>query len=162
MALVRLMRLTLHLLTGIGGFYFALLTAATFLPHRRVFRSAPTKPRFAVLVPAHNEEHTLPNTLKSLEQLDYPLECYKVFVVADNCIDATAQVARGYRCTVWERTVPERRAKGYALSWAFEQIPEEYDAVVVVDADTEVATWPPRCKITSNLGGEKIWASLPA
>jgi 1,2-diacylglycerol 3-beta-glucosyltransferase len=138
MALVRLMRLGLHLLAGIGGFYFALLTAATFLPHRRVFSSAPIKPRFAVIVPAHNEEHTIPNTLKSLEQLDYPAECYKVFVVADNCIDATAQVARGFRCTVWERTVPERRAKGYALSWAFEQIPEEYDAVVVVDADTEV------------------------
>jgi len=138
MALVRLMRLGLHLLTGIGGFYFALLTVATFLPHRRVFGSAPIKPRFAVIVPAHNEEHTIPNTLKSLAQLDYPPECYKVFVVADNCIDATVQVARGFRCTVWERAVPEHRGKGYALSWAFEQIPEEYDAVVVVDADTEV------------------------
>jgi 1,2-diacylglycerol 3-beta-glucosyltransferase len=138
MVLRRLVEFGFQLLAGTGGSYFAVLTTATFLPHQRVFESASAKPRFAVIVPAHNEEHTIPNTLRSLERLDYPSECYGLFVVADNCLDATAEVARGFGCTVWERVAPERRAKGYALSWAFERIPEEYDAVVVVDADTKV------------------------
>jgi cellulose synthase/poly-beta-1,6-N-acetylglucosamine synthase-like glycosyltransferase len=91
-----------------------------------------------VVVPAHNEVRTISGTLESLERLDYPPERYEVFVVADNCVDSTAEVARKFRCTAWERTDPWRRAKGFALSWAFERIPVKYDAVVVVDADTKV------------------------
>jgi len=126
------------MLAGIGGTYFALLTAATFLKDHSAVRPISPRPQFAVIVPAHNEEHTLPDTLTSLEQLDYPPECFGVFVVADNCQDATAEVARRHRCTVWERVAPERRAKGYALNWAFERVPKKYNAVVVVDADTKV------------------------
>src|SRR5215203_5672781 len=126
------------MLAGIGGTYFSLLTAATLLKERNAFGSAPQRPRFAIIVPAHNEEHTISDTLTSLKRLDYPPECFEVFVVADNCQDATAEVARRHRCTVWERVEPERRAKGYALNWAFERIPEQYDAVVIVDADTKV------------------------
>jgi len=126
------------MLAGIGGTYFSLLTAATLLKERNAFGSAPQRPRFAIIVPAHNEEHTISDTLTSLKRLDYPPECFGVFVVADNCRDATAKVARRHRCTVWERVAPERRAKGYALNWAFERIPKGYDAVVIVDADTKV------------------------
>jgi len=127
-----------QLLAGVGGAYFSLLTAATFFKGHSAVRSTAPRPRFAVIVPAHNEEFTLPDTLTSLEQLDYPPERLGVFVVADNCQDATAEVARRHRCTVWERVEPERRAKGYALNWAFELIPNQYDAVVIVDADTKV------------------------
>jgi cellulose synthase/poly-beta-1,6-N-acetylglucosamine synthase-like glycosyltransferase len=128
-----------QLLAGIGGIYFLLLTAATFLKSHSACRSTRSRPRFAVIVPAHDEEHTIPDTLTSLERMDYPPECFGVFVVADNCQDATAEVARRHRCTVWERVEPERRAKGYALNWAFERVPEQYDAVVIVDADTNAA-----------------------
>ena len=132
------MQFGFQLLAGIGGAYLALLTAATFLKRQVAFLSTSGQPRFAVIVPAHNEEHTVSDTLGSLEQIDYPPQSFGVFVVADNCEDATAEAARRHRCTVWERVAPERRAKGYALQWAFERVPEEYDAVVVVDADTEV------------------------
>lgn len=134
----RLVNLGLQLLAGTGGGYFALLTAATFLRRESPSGSGSANQRFAVLVPAHNEASTIPNTLKSLAKLDYPEELYEVFVIADNCQDATAEVARGFRCTVWERTDPEHRSKGHALSWAFGRIPEEYDATVIVDADSEV------------------------
>jgi cellulose synthase/poly-beta-1,6-N-acetylglucosamine synthase-like glycosyltransferase len=138
LTLVRLVGVALQTIAGLGSSYLALLTVATFLPRRQVLRSTPIKPRFAVIVPAHNEERAIPETLKSLERLDYPPELYSVFVVADNCLDATVGVARRYRCTVWERIAPGHKAKGHALGWAFEQVPEEYDAVVVVDADTKV------------------------
>jgi GT2 family glycosyltransferase len=132
------MQLGLQLLVTAGGSYFALLTAATFLRRESASKISTVEPRFAVVVPAHDEEQTISSTLRSLELLDYAPDRYEVFVVADNCKDSTAEVARRFRCTVWERMDPERKAKGYALSWAFERIPEEYDAIVVVDADTRV------------------------
>lgn len=135
-AVVRVAQLALQLVAGVGGAYLALLTSGTFLRQRDVSGSSLT-PRFAVIVPAHNEEQTISGVLRSLERLEYPDASYNVFVVADNCSDATAGVAREFRCDVWERTDPGRRAKGYALSWAFDRIPEEYDAVVVLDADSE-------------------------
>ncbi len=136
--LVRLVFLVLQLLAGTGGGYFALLTVATFLQGKSPSGSGPASRRFAILVPAHNEALTVSNTLKSLMKLDYPGELYEVFVVADNCQDATAEIAQEFRCTVWERTDPKHRSKGHALNWAFGKIPEKYEAVVIVDADSEV------------------------
>ena len=137
-ATTRALQTGLGLLAGIGGAYFALLTGATFLTRRRTSSRNSDGVRFAVVVPAHDEEQVISGTLKSLEHLDYPPDRYSVFVVADNCSDATAEVAKRFRCNVWERVDPDRSSKGHALNWAFERIPEKYDAIVVIDADTEV------------------------
>ncbi len=134
---LRTTQLFSQVLVGFGGAYLALLTIATFL-RRKTIEPSSNNCRFAVVVPAHNEEHTILCTLRSLERLSYPHELYTIFVTADNCSDATAEVARECRCIVWERTDPTHRSKGHALRWTFERIPTEYDAVVIVDADTEV------------------------
>lgn len=92
----------------------------------------------AVLVPAHDEEQGIAQTLASLAAQDYPGECFEVVVVADNCVDRTAAVAAAAGATVYERTDPANRGKGQALSWALEHILRGHpgaDAVVVVDAD---------------------------
>lgn len=98
--------------------------------------------RFRIVVPAHNEEHGLGRTLWSLRRLEYPLTRYEVVVVADNCTDRTAEVARRYGATVLERHDPARRGKGYALQYAFELLRlapvHAWDAIVVIDADTVV------------------------
>ena len=138
--MLSLVKFGLRFLAGLGGAYFTLLTGATFLHRETPPASGSTSRRFAIVVPAHNEESSVSNTLRSLAKLDYPEERYGVFVVADNCQDATAEVARRFRCTVWERTDPGRRSKGHALNWAFGRIPSEYDAIVVVDADSEVGS----------------------
>ena len=136
--MLRIVQLVLQFLSGIGGGYLALLTVATFLRRREAYFYSKAEVSFAVIVPAHNEASTISNTLKSLTKLDYPEKLYEVFVIADNCQDATAEIARKFRCTVWERTDPGHKSKGHALSWAFGRIPEKYDAVVVIDADSEV------------------------
>ena len=92
---------------------------------------------FVVLVPAHDEEEHLARTVKSLLAVDYPPALRRVVVVADNCSDRTAEVAReaGAECLV--RDDPSRRGKGYALQYALERVlPDSPDAVVVVDADS--------------------------
>ena len=68
--------------------------------------------------------------------LDYPAERHQIIVVADNCTDATAQVARDAGVTVWERHDAVRRGKPYAIAWAVEQLDlVANDGVVIIDAD---------------------------
>ncbi len=96
--------------------------------------------RFDVIVPAHDEERGIADTVKSLLALDYPRSLFRVVVVADNCRDATAARARTAGADVLERFDETNKGKGHALSFAFERsLAGGADAVVVVDADTTVS-----------------------
>ncbi|MBA3624229.1 MAG: glycosyltransferase, partial [Methylibium sp.] len=76
-------------------------------------RAAAPRPRLAVLIPAHNEAAGLGATLASLApQL---VAGDRVLVVADNCSDSTADVARAAGASVTERSHATQRGKGYAL-----------------------------------------------
>jgi 1,2-diacylglycerol 3-beta-glucosyltransferase len=96
--------------------------------------------RFDVVVPAHNEEREIGQTVASLKAVDYAVDRFRVIVVADNCTDRTADVAAAAGARVLMRHDLENRGKGQALSYAFRQCLDEgvADAVVVVDADTVV------------------------
>jgi 1,2-diacylglycerol 3-beta-glucosyltransferase len=96
--------------------------------------------RFVIVIPAHDEEMGIARTVKSLLSADYPHDRRRVLVVADNCTDDTADRARSAGANVLVRNEPSKRGKGYALAAAFENVlqDENADAVVVVDADTEV------------------------
>lgn len=133
---------TLLLLCGMAllvpSFYLLLLTVASLFYQSPSRRNHSPKHRFAILVPAHDEETLLPGLLKSLEELDYPPSLRRVYVVADNCSDNTAAVAADYECVVHERSDPEFRSKGYALQWLLERIAssgDAFDAYVFLDAD---------------------------
>lgn len=92
--------------------------------------------RFAVVIPAHNEELLLPRLLGSIRNQEYPIERFDAIVVADNCSDRTADVARQLKSIVLQRVDEERRGKGYAIKWALDSIDlHKYDAVLIVDAD---------------------------
>jgi len=102
---------------------------------RAVF--APQK-SFAILVAAHNEEKVVGALLENLRHLNYPKELYEVFVIADNCTDKTAAIARSYGVQAFERHDPSRRGKGYAIEWMLRELwklPRQFDAVVMFDAD---------------------------
>ena len=96
--------------------------------------------KFDVIVPSHNEEIGIAETVTSLLGVDYPAELRRVIVVADNCADATAPRAREAGATVLERADTTKRGKGYALEFAFARSASDAfaDAIVVVDADTTV------------------------
>jgi cellulose synthase/poly-beta-1,6-N-acetylglucosamine synthase-like glycosyltransferase len=97
--------------------------------------------RFDVIVPAHDEVAVLSRVLGTLSRLDWPRDRFNIVVVADNCTDDTAALARSLGAAVMERHDPERRGKGYALEFAFKASRARgfADAVVVVDADAEVS-----------------------
>jgi hypothetical protein len=98
------------------------------------------EPRLVFLVPAHNERLLVRRCVRSLLDQEYPADRRRVVVIADNCSDETAAIARAEGAEALERTDPERHGKPHALAWAIAQLGYEgVDAFVIVDADSEVA-----------------------
>jgi cellulose synthase/poly-beta-1,6-N-acetylglucosamine synthase-like glycosyltransferase len=132
--------LALFLLTLPGTIELLLLTLpGLILSPERLAPSVNVRPRLAVVIPAHDEEHGLPLTINSLLSCNNALLSNDLFVIADNCTDNTALVAQSLGCSVLVRQDETLRGKGYALNFAFNALlPKEYDAYVIVDADTVV------------------------
>lgn len=94
--------------------------------------------RFMAIIPAHNEAAVVANLVESLKNQNYPKELYDIYVIADNCTDNTAEVARNAGAIVYERFDETKKTKGFALQWFLAQKIEEdapYDALCVFDAD---------------------------
>lgn len=97
--------------------------------------------KFMAVIPAHNEESVIKNLVDSLQEQDYPRELYDIYVIADNCNDNTAQIAKDAGAIVLKRFDEEHKTKGFALNWFLQQKIEEnadYDAMCVFDADNIV------------------------
>ncbi len=96
--------------------------------------------RLVFLVPAHNEAGMISACAASLVGMEYSGDHRRVIVIADNSSDRTAELARSAGAECWERTAPTEGGKPRALAWAIAQLDlAEWDACVVVDADTVVA-----------------------
>lgn len=135
---------TLGLSLAVLVAYLAFLTVAALrAPARTPIRPGDPLREFAFLIPAHNEELLLPYLLNSLSEMDYPATQYKVVVVADNCTDATAEIARAMGAAVYERFDSNHIGKGYALQWLLDclwQASVPFDAAIVLDADSVVSS----------------------
>ncbi len=99
---------------------------------------------YAVLIAARNEERVLPYLLESIRGQDYPGSLVNMYVVADNCTDQTAKVAREGGAVCYTRTSTTQKGKGYALNYLLSKIREEgvlenYDAFLIFDADNLLA-----------------------
>ncbi len=97
--------------------------------------------RFAFIIAARNESAVIGNLIKSIKSQNYPSELIDVIVVADNCSDNTAEIARSNGAIVYERFNDVLKGKSYALDYAFSNILDEhgsytaYDGYFVFDAD---------------------------
>ena len=99
--------------------------------------------RYAVLISARNEANVIGNLIDCLHSQTYPSELIDIWLVADNCTDNTAEVARNMGCHVIERFNKEQVGKGYALTYLLDQMNESgasdpYDAFFVFDADNKL------------------------
>lgn len=95
---------------------------------------AATRPRIAVLVPAHDEASVIAETLRAVFRQLEPQD--RLVVVADNCTDDTEQIARGLGAEVVRRTDSERRGKSYALDFGVRCLAASPpEVVIVIDAD---------------------------
>lgn len=96
-------------------------------------------PDTVVLMPAHNEEDIIADRLAAL-QSQLPAHM-RILLVADNCSDRTATVARAAGVEVLERNDPEARGKGFALAYGREHLRSAVpQCVVVLDADCDCSS----------------------
>lgn len=135
----------LEIIIAIWGVISALyvfrgLYAAIGLFATRRFPKTDRLHKYAILVAARNEEKVIGKLIESIKLQDYPGELVDIFVVADNCTDDTAAVARAYGAICYERHDPGHRTKGYALQFLVERIHRDfgiewYDGYFLFDAD---------------------------
>src|SRR5437588_13104108 len=78
--------------------YLSIVSVSAILASKRRTTERPyphsKRINFAILIPAHNEEVILGTLLESVSKLVYPKDQYTVHVIADNCTDNTAKLAR--------------------------------------------------------------------
>lgn len=119
--------------------YQFLFIFVPFLKKQKVYE-AKKMHNYAVMISARNEEAVIGQLIESIKNQTYPSELVDIFVVADNCTDNTAKIARDAGATVFERFNDILVGKGYALDFLLEQIgynkPDcKYDGFFVFDAD---------------------------
>ncbi len=120
--------------------YYMFLAMFSFFAKKRKLKETGNR-KFAIVIPAHNENQVVAAGIESIKHMDYPSELYDIYVIADNCTDNTTQVAQAAGAIVMERSDPEHGGKGYALQWFFEklkQMDQGYRSVVILDADNIV------------------------
>lgn len=118
--------------------FFYVIYAIVKKPRR--FQAVEPKHRYAVLISARNEDAVIGHLIDSIRLNDYPRDLVDVYVVADNCTDATAEISRNSGAIVYERFNTEKRGKGHALNYLIGRIFSEhgcdhYDGFFVFDAD---------------------------
>jgi cellulose synthase/poly-beta-1,6-N-acetylglucosamine synthase-like glycosyltransferase len=136
----QLVHLSIEIILLISAFFLLVLCSVLLIECvAALFPLTPTTSKIqtnkvAVLIPAHNEESVISNTLKSLKSTLLPHE--KIVVIADNCTDATAEIASRAGVIVIERQDENKKGKGYALDYGLKFLENDPPEVVVfIDAD---------------------------
>lgn len=143
----------MELLNKFNLFIFLLLTALYFYQiiyvfvafygekkKRRFLDDAETMHRYGVVIAARNESLVITNLIESIKKQNYPSSLIDIFVIADNCTDNTAEIARSAGAIVYERFNTSLVGKGFALDYLFNCINKDYgsayyDGYFIFDAD---------------------------
>ena len=124
--------------------YLSLIALGNLLPRPKV-RPSPPSTRFAIVIPAHNEERVVGDLIRNLKAMDYPKELFDIYVVCDHCTDRTEEIVREEGAVALIRVGSDRKGKGAALDWGLERVFAlkgrfYYDAFCFLDADNQVRT----------------------
>ena len=118
---------------------FSLQCFLSLVPGRKSSFDKDKLPRLAVLIPSHNEEAIVAGILQDVKS--QVQENDRVIVIADNCEDSTAAVAKSHGAEVFERFDETDRGKAYALRFALEKLEADPpEVVIVVDADCRISS----------------------
>lgn len=135
------MLLVFAMLSSYKLIYILVSLKTKYYERRKVARFEVELPnKFGIIISARNEEMVIGNLIKSIKMQKYPSKLIDIFVVADNCTDNTAKVAKESGAIVWERFDNIRVGKSYALDFMLKIIETEYadsgyDGYFVFDAD---------------------------
>ena len=127
------------------AYFYQLVYLCIGLVRRKWGKAAPqakVQHRYAAVISARNEENVIGELIRCLKDQNYPSELLDVYVVADNCTDNTAHVAKAAGAFVYQRFNKSQVGKGYALDYLFRRLHTEgrdvYDGYFIFDADNHV------------------------
>lgn len=143
MAILNILDVLLVIIGAAFAIYQAIYVLIPLFIKPKNFPDAPQTNKYAVLISARNEENVIVNLIDCIHAQTYPTELIDIWLVADNCTDKTADVARAKGCHVLERHNLEQIGKGYALSFLLSHMIEtgqsdQYAAFFVFDADNKL------------------------
>lgn len=124
------------ILTAYRIFY----TIVGLFSRSKTFPETDRRHTFGIVIAARNEAAVIGRLIESIYEQDYDRSLYKIFVVADNCTDDTAELCRSLGAIVYERNDPNHARKGYALQYLFSMIDRDFgiecvDGYLIFDAD---------------------------
>ncbi|MBE5741188.1 MAG: glycosyltransferase [Clostridiales bacterium] len=139
----------IYFFTNITGLLFMLMYFHQFiyliigtLRHTKVKDKVFKFHTIGIVISARNESKVIANLINSIRANDYPQAMIRIFVIADNCTDNTAQICRDLGCIVFERNDTTKIGKGYALNYMFTKLHTESqyadlipEAYLILDAD---------------------------
>ena len=141
MEYLHILQLAMVWILAIYWIYQLIISLCSFIKVKEKPIVEDKKHRFMAIIPAHNEEKVVANLVESLKNQNYDKNLYDIYVIADNCTDNTAKIAKDAGAIVYERFDEAHKTKGYALQWFLQQKIEEnapYDAFCIFDADNIV------------------------
>lgn len=123
-----------------AAFFVQVIYVLLFFLKPKRYAPAKEKHKIAIMIPARNESAVIGDTVRALLQQNYPADRFHIYVVADNCTDNTAQLAREAGATVYERfdDDPSHKRASYAMQHGFRRILEddpEVEFFIKFDAD---------------------------
>ena len=134
---------------------------------KKKYPKAKVQHKYGVIIPARNEEAVIGNLIQSVYKNNYPQDKLQVFVIAHNCTDNTAKIARELGATVYEYENKEECTMGYAFRYLFDRIREDYgvknyDGFFLFNADNILSAdyFEKMNDAFDATGGEKIITSF--
>ena len=120
--------LVCSVLFGILGLMFVHFVVFSLIGifKRKKYPETEVKHKYGLIIPARNEESVVSGLIESIQKNNYPQDKLTIFVIAHNCSDNTAKVARELGATVYEYNNPEENTMGYAFRYLFSCIERDY------------------------------------
>ncbi len=118
-----------------SSFYLLFFAIASFFykPSNKTTES--TQRKFVILIPAYKEDVVILNTASEALKQDYPSELYDVFVIADSFERATIDVLQKEKDVNFIEVSFEHSTKARSINKALETIGEDYEGIIILDAD---------------------------
>ena len=138
-SIVNLVFFIISCLLSIYLFHFVFFAICGII-HKKKFPKTEEKCRYGVMISAKDEENVIPRLINSIRSTDYPQDKLDIFIIAHNCQDKTAEVAKSLGANVIVYNDENARTLGLAYQYAFKQINiKEYDAFIILNADNVVS-----------------------
>ena len=128
MTYLEIVQLVFNIIFTIMGAIMAhfVIFAVVGIFKRKKFPKTDRINKYGLIIPARNEEKVVAGLIESIQKNNYPQDKLQIFVIAHNCTDKTAEIARKHGATVYEYNNPNECTMGYAFKYLFSCIEKDY------------------------------------